>query len=98
MSMNLEFFHFLLVGGNTSVENNPKHDGDDGTSFLSPEVVPFLSVPLKGNATRIKAGWGNKVILKDCHQCVIGLRKCVSSTGYVCRVYRQELMCLHFPV
>lgn len=62
MSMNLECSPFLLVGGNTSVENNPKHDGDDGTSFLSPEVVPFLSVPLKGNATRIKAGWRKKYI------------------------------------
>lgn len=38
----------LLPGGNTSVENNPKHDGDDGTSFLGPEGEPFL-YPLKGN-------------------------------------------------
>ncbi|XP_062413159.1 ALK tyrosine kinase receptor isoform X2 [Pungitius pungitius] len=34
-------------GGNTSVDNNPKHDGDDGTSFLGPEGQPFL-YPLKG--------------------------------------------------
>lgn len=47
------FFHFLLAGGNTSVENNPKHDGDDGTSFLSPEAVPFLSVPLKGDVKEL---------------------------------------------
>lgn len=43
-----------LTGGNTSLENNPKHDGDDGTSFLSPEGVPFLSVPLKGKKTKRK--------------------------------------------
>lgn len=40
----------LLAGGNTSIENNPKHDGDDGTSFLGPEGEPFL-YPLKGNVT-----------------------------------------------
>ncbi|CAF99025.1 unnamed protein product, partial [Tetraodon nigroviridis] len=34
-------------GGNTSIENNPRHDGDDGTSFLSQLGVPFLSIPLK---------------------------------------------------
>lgn len=35
-------------GGNTSVDNNPKHDGDDGTSILGPEGETFL-YPLKGN-------------------------------------------------
>ncbi|KAM9354884.1 ALK tyrosine kinase receptor [Pholidichthys leucotaenia] len=29
-------------GGNTSIEDNPIHDGDDGTSFLSPDGEPFL--------------------------------------------------------
>lgn len=53
-------FLFLLVGGNTSVENNPKHDGDDGTSFLSPEAVPFLSIPLKGNAKELRLGGEKK--------------------------------------
>lgn len=38
----------LFLGGNTSLDNNPKHDGDDGTSFLGPEGEPFL-YPLKGN-------------------------------------------------
>lgn len=38
----------FFLGGNTSIDNNPKHDGDDGTSFLSPEGQPFL-YPLKGN-------------------------------------------------
>ncbi|TKS86277.1 ALK tyrosine kinase receptor [Collichthys lucidus] len=33
-------------GGNTSIDNNPKHDGDDGTSFLGPEGELFL-YPLK---------------------------------------------------
>lgn len=39
-------------GGNTSVENNPKHDGDDGTSILGPGGELFLD-PLKGNVQRI---------------------------------------------
>ncbi|KAF0044672.1 hypothetical protein F2P81_003830, partial [Scophthalmus maximus] len=34
------------AGGNTSTDNNPKNDGDDGTSFLGPEGDPFL-YPLK---------------------------------------------------
>ncbi|KAF7653444.1 hypothetical protein LDENG_00082740, partial [Lucifuga dentata] len=34
------------AGGNTSIDNNPKRDGEDGTSFLSPEGVPFV-YPLK---------------------------------------------------
>lgn len=52
MDVILEFFICWLAGGNTSLENNPKHDGDDGTSFLNPEGVPFLSVPLKGNVKK----------------------------------------------
>lgn len=52
MDASLEFVVCWLAGGNTSLENNPKHDGDDGTSFLSPEGMHFLSVPLKGNAKK----------------------------------------------
>ncbi|XP_029350161.1 ALK tyrosine kinase receptor-like [Echeneis naucrates] len=37
-------------GGNTSIDNNPKHDGDDGTSFLGPEGEPYL-YPLKRKPT-----------------------------------------------
>lgn len=39
-------------GGNTSVDNNPKHDGDDGTSFLSHQGELFI-YPLKGNGEKI---------------------------------------------
>lgn len=54
--MALRYCHLLTVlwltswflGGNTSLDNNPKHDGDDGTSFLGPEGEPFL-YSLKGN-------------------------------------------------
>lgn len=47
--MALRFCHCVCPpGGNTSTDDNPKHDGDDGTSFLSPEGEPFL-YPLKGN-------------------------------------------------
>lgn len=35
-------------GGNTSVENNPQQDGDDGTSFFGHQGEIFL-YPLKGN-------------------------------------------------
>lgn len=38
----------LCPGGNTSIDNNPKDDGDDGTSFISQEGETFL-FPLKGN-------------------------------------------------
>lgn len=42
----------LFLGGNTSLDNNPKHDGDDGTSILGPDGEPFL-YPLKGNSSRM---------------------------------------------
>lgn len=44
----------FLLGGNTSIDNNPKHDGDDGTSFLGPEGEPFL-YPLKGNVKQFSS-------------------------------------------
>ncbi|KAM4624966.1 ALK tyrosine kinase receptor [Polymixia lowei] len=34
-------------GGNTSADNNPQHDGHDGTSFINPEGKTFIE-PLKG--------------------------------------------------
>nr|XP_057947022.1 ALK tyrosine kinase receptor isoform X1 [Doryrhamphus excisus] len=34
-------------GGNTSLNDNPKHDGDDGTSLFGPAGEPYL-YPLKG--------------------------------------------------
>lgn len=84
----LLFFICWLTGGNTSIENNPRHDGDDGTSFLSQLGVPFLSIPLKGN---VKKKYHK---FEDCQQHII--RKCVFSVGYICKVYYQELMCLYF--
>ncbi|XP_068573795.1 ALK tyrosine kinase receptor isoform X2 [Cebidichthys violaceus] len=52
-------------GGNTSVDNNPKHDGDDGTSFLGPEGEPFL-YPLKA-----MEGDGEVIIspVQNCSHC-----------------------------
>lgn len=41
-------FLSVFPGGNTSLDDNPKTDGDDGTSFLGPDGEPFL-YPLKGN-------------------------------------------------
>lgn len=37
----------FFLGGNTSNDDNPKRDGDDGTSFVGPGEL-FIS-PLKGN-------------------------------------------------
>lgn len=48
----------LFSGGNTSIDNNPKHDGDDGTSFLGPDGEPFL-YPLKGNVEGFLAVFKN---------------------------------------
>ncbi|XP_028294863.1 ALK tyrosine kinase receptor [Gouania willdenowi] len=52
-------------GGNTSLDNNPKHDGDDGTSFLGPEGEPFL-YPLKA-----MEGDGEVIIspVQNCSHC-----------------------------
>ncbi|KAM9842986.1 LOW QUALITY PROTEIN: ALK tyrosine kinase receptor-like [Aulostomus maculatus] len=49
-------------GGNTSTHNNPKHDGDDGTSFLGPEGEPFL-YPLKAME------WDGEVIISPVQNC-----------------------------
>ncbi|XP_039642946.1 leukocyte tyrosine kinase receptor isoform X2 [Perca fluviatilis] len=55
-------------GGNTSIDNNAKHDGDDGTSFLSPEGEPFL-YPLKA-----MEGDGEVIIspVQNCSHCESG--------------------------
>ncbi|XP_028995578.1 ALK tyrosine kinase receptor isoform X2 [Betta splendens] len=53
-------------GGNTSIDNNPKHDGDDGTSFLGPDGEPFLPLPLKA-----MEGDGEVIIspVQNCSHC-----------------------------
>ncbi|CAJ1074058.1 ALK tyrosine kinase receptor isoform X1 [Xyrichtys novacula] len=55
-------------GGNTSLDDNPKHDGDDGTSFLGPEGNPFL-YPLKA-----MEGDGEVIIspVQNCSHCESG--------------------------
>ncbi|XP_068607730.1 ALK tyrosine kinase receptor [Brachionichthys hirsutus] len=55
-------------GGNTSIDDNPKHDGDDGTSFLGPEGLPFL-YPLKA-----MEGDGEVIIspVQNCSHCKSG--------------------------
>nr|XP_020498778.1 ALK tyrosine kinase receptor-like [Labrus bergylta] len=55
-------------GGNTSIDNNSKHDGDDGTSFLGPEGTPFL-YPLKA-----MDGEGEVIIspVQNCSHCESG--------------------------
>ncbi|XP_027130698.1 ALK tyrosine kinase receptor isoform X3 [Larimichthys crocea] len=55
-------------GGNTSIDNNPKHDGDDGTSFLGPEGELFL-YPLKA-----MEGDGEVIIspVANCSHCESG--------------------------
>ncbi|KAM3595297.1 uncharacterized protein V6R79_021199 [Siganus canaliculatus] len=55
-------------GGNTSLDNNPKHDGDDGTSFLGREAEPFL-YPLKA-----MEGDGEVIIspVQNCSHCESG--------------------------
>ncbi|XP_033844609.1 ALK tyrosine kinase receptor [Periophthalmus magnuspinnatus] len=52
-------------GGNTSLDNNPKQDGDDGTSFLGPEGDRFLD-PLKA-----MEGDGEVIItpVQNCSHC-----------------------------
>ncbi|XP_029972923.1 ALK tyrosine kinase receptor isoform X2 [Salarias fasciatus] len=55
-------------GGNTSIDNNPKHDGDDGTSFLSPEGEPFVY------ALKAMEGDGEVIIspVQNCSHCESG--------------------------
>lgn len=38
----------FFPGGNTSLNDIPKHDGDDGTSLFGPTGDPYL-FPLKGD-------------------------------------------------
>ncbi|XP_041827228.1 ALK tyrosine kinase receptor isoform X2 [Melanotaenia boesemani] len=55
-------------GGNTSLDDNPKTDGDDGTSFLGPDGEPFL-YPLKA-----MEGDGEVIIspVQNCSHCESG--------------------------
>ncbi|CAK6962082.1 ALK tyrosine kinase receptor [Scomber scombrus] len=55
-------------GGNTSLDDNPKHDGDDGTSFVDPDGEIFLH-PLKG-----MEGDGEVIIspVQNCSHCESG--------------------------
>ncbi|MEQ2215039.1 hypothetical protein XENOCAPTIV_026302, partial [Xenoophorus captivus] len=55
-------------GGNTSLEDKPKADGDDGTSFLGPDGEPFL-YPLKA-----MEGDGEVIIspVQNCSHCESG--------------------------
>jgi hypothetical protein len=39
------------AGGNTSVDNNARHDGGDGSSFISPDGETFLDA-LKGSGIK----------------------------------------------
>lgn len=82
-------------GGNTSTENNPKHDGDDGTSILGPGGELFLD-PLKGNVQRFTADLRNKSAVKTCRrelciQLLIHL-KCLSGrvNGFVLHCMMRE--------
>ncbi|KAM6913051.1 ALK tyrosine kinase receptor [Xenentodon cancila] len=62
-------------GGNTSLNDNPKTDGDDGTSFLGPDGEPFL-FPLKA-----MEGDGEVIIspVQNCSHCESG--ECHESNG-----------------
>ncbi|KAF7202207.1 ALK tyrosine kinase receptor [Nothobranchius furzeri] len=55
-------------GGNTSLHDNPRADGDDGTSFLGPDGEPFL-YPLKA-----MEGDGEVIIspVQNCSHCESG--------------------------
>ncbi|RVE56968.1 hypothetical protein OJAV_G00211530 [Oryzias javanicus] len=66
-------------GGNTSIDDNPTADGDDGTSFLGPDGEPFL-FPLKAIE-----GDGEVIIspVQNCSHCES--REChESKDGIVC--------------
>ncbi|XP_044021897.1 ALK tyrosine kinase receptor isoform X3 [Siniperca chuatsi] len=65
-------------GGNTSIDNNPKHDGDDGTSFLGPEGEPFI-YPLKA-----MEGDGEVIItpVQNCSHCESG--ECLEIKDSIC--------------
>ncbi|KAM9777843.1 ALK tyrosine kinase receptor [Neosynchiropus ocellatus] len=55
-------------GGNTSLSNDPKHDGDDGTSFVGPQGETFL-FPLKA-----MEGDGEVIVspVENCSHCESG--------------------------
>ncbi|KAG7511008.1 ALK tyrosine kinase receptor [Solea senegalensis] len=55
-------------GGNTSMNDNAKHDGDDGTSFLNPEGETFL------HALKAMEGDGEVIIrpVQNCSHCESG--------------------------
>ncbi|XP_024123285.1 ALK tyrosine kinase receptor isoform X2 [Oryzias melastigma] len=66
-------------GGNTSIDDNPTADGDDGTSFLGPDGEPFL-FPLKAIE-----GDGEVIIspVQNCSHCES--REChESKDGIIC--------------
>lgn len=69
-----------LLGGNTSLDDNPKHDGDDGTSFLGPEGEPFLPYPLKGNV--FKSQMNGSAVNTQC--CFINLSCWLRCTSFIC--------------
>lgn len=78
-------------GGNTSVENNPKHDGDDGTSILGPGGELFLD-PLKGNVQRFTVNLRNESPVGSADG------RFVFSSWYIWSVCRGELMGLYSTV
>lgn len=41
----------FFPGGNTSLDDDPRADGDDGTSFFGPDGEPYV-YPLKGNVMK----------------------------------------------
>ncbi len=44
----LLFIISMVIGGSAWHDNDPRKDGDDGTSFISPDGEMYLE-PLKGN-------------------------------------------------
>ncbi|KAG8013513.1 ALK tyrosine kinase receptor [Nibea albiflora] len=64
-------------GGNTSIENDPKHDGDDGTSFVGTDGEVFIN-PLKA-----MEGDGEVIIspVQNCSHCESG--DCHESEGSI---------------
>lgn len=43
----------MAIGGSASPDNDPRKDGDDGTSFISPDGEMYLE-PLKGKTIKSK--------------------------------------------
>nr|XP_061798361.1 ALK tyrosine kinase receptor-like [Nerophis lumbriciformis] len=65
-------------GGNTSLNDNPKHDGDDGTSLFGPAGEPYL-YPLKAIESD-----GEVIIspVRNCSHCESG--ECQDMKGDIC--------------